>query len=500
MAQDISGTHLLANWQSAAHVIVRKVYIQWDGTNWVDETARQVGTVLIRHSLLDSTLSLPLIGEAQQSTASLVMDNGDGRFSSQVAGSMAQTYYPNGVYRVPIRIDAGLYDATNGAEVLRQFTGYIEDASPVERNHANQVNLSCVDMSLEINQDKLESTLYTNKRADEWIDLITTGHYSGSTSFDMGAFTVPYCWIDKENLFRECGLVAASEKGLVFVSKEGVLTFWRATALVEHADSIASQVTLTRGKCTDISGSSSWRNLYGEINVPYEPHVPGLIDTIYEAQEPIEVEPNGTAIHVAELRWPAVSIEVPIASVDYAAVSGGTTDMNDYITIEYAWYAQRAQVTFTNTSSQRVYILDFQLRGVPLIGEGSQVVSTLAESSAPLYEIAKDYTVASNPYRQTKEQADYVANTLRDWLQYPRRLWSYEMPLCPWIELGDRVTVQDAVHGLDEDMFVMSISESIAGTSQMMTLGLLPAANLYAYDSFLIIGTDAYASAERIYY
>ena len=500
MAQSISGTNLLTNWQASYQVLSRTVEIKWDGSNWTDETSRVIGSIAIKHSLLDNSLNLAIMGAAEQSTASVSFDNSDGRFSVRKSGSIANTYYPNGVYRVPIRIYAGLYDTTNGDEELVQFFGYIENITDSERVGQNSALASCIDLRAEIDQNKHTTTLYENKRPDEWIYSLAFGRYSGSIVRDQGVFTIPACWTDKENIWSEVGSTAESERGVVYINKDGTLTFRRATFLVEQADSVSSQATLTRGRLTNLSGKGDWRNTYGEIEVSYEPRTRGLLDTIYEAQEPIEVEPNDSVEHIAELRWPTVSVETPIAGVDYDAVNGGTSDMSSSISISYSWYAERASVTFTNSSSQRVYILNFQLRGIPLIGEGAQSVDTAAESPAPMYNVSKSYTARKNPYRQTREQAEYVAYTLRDLLQYPRELWSFSGPLCPWLELGDRITVQSANQGLNEDMYVMSLSESLGSSSQMMDLVLLPVSNVYAESSFFIIGSDTYGGSDKVYY
>lgn len=501
MAQSVSGTNLTANWQAADQHVVSKVELYWgEPTGWVDETARCVGVMVVRHSLLDASLSLPSMSGGLSSTATLSLDNADGRFSPDVSGSMANTYYPQGIYRLPIRISAGLWDSTNGPECLRQFTGYVESAPVSERNGESVVQFTCRDLSLELEQDKRFTTLYTDKRPDEWIQLLVTGHYSGGTELQGGVFTIPYCWLDDDNVWQDLADIASSEAGMVLIDKSGVLCFWRATALLERADSLASVATLSRGRCWTLGSSLTWRNLYGSVRVPYEPREPGQIDVLYAAQDTLEVAPNDELVHVAELRWPTDSIEAPVATVDYHALSGGYRDMRDDLSVSCEWYASKAQVTFTNTSNERMYIMGFQLRGVPLLGEGAQIAEATAESSAPLYDIGKDYLAATNPYRQTEEQAQYVADVLRDRLQYPRTLWRYEGPLCPWLELGDRVTLVNSAHGLNDDMYVMQIDQSVSHSTQDMTLTLLPADSLYAQSAQFLIGTDSYGGSAKVGY
>jgi hypothetical protein len=103
-----------------------------------------------------------------------------------------------------------------------------------------------------------------------------------------------------------------------------------------------------------------------------------------------------------------------------------------------------------------------------------------------------------NPYVQTQEQVERTAGFLRDWLQRPRRIYSWTGPACPWLEPLDRVTLSHNVMtpnpGTDVDCYVLNIGMTYSsGNLWRQDLLLLPCENLYAYDDYFILGESVYA-------
>lgn len=502
MAQPIAGTGLAAAFASSFRTPKRRVLIRWDGVNWVDETSR-VLSLSIDHALLGPE-GLPEISRGVPSSAEIVLDNRDGRYSVKKVGSQANTYYPNGIYRVPVHINMGY-----GVDVLRQFTGEVVDAPGSETRGARRVTFQCVDESYALQQMKPITGVVVDQRVDQFMATLLAGAQAedalfaaaATSALDRGLAVVPYLWADDENLWEQLGRLAQSEAGLLHVSKEGEVRFWRQTAFLERAHSTTSQVTLTRGAAGELSESTSWRNAYTKVIVEGNPWVPGPVTQVYEAQAEIVVAPGETVTHHARLRHLTQAIIAPAAGTDYTAVSAGGLDLSASITVAITAYAQQAKVQFTNAhASQSVYVLGLCLRGEPLIGEGDDKQEY--EATAGVIPGEKVYTVSGNHFVQTPVQMALAGSRLRDLLQRPRRTYAWRGPLCPWLELGDLVTVVDAEHGLNEGMLVMGLTIESDVTRQEMLVTLMPVTNLYPYTGYFVWGTSAYADAasHRSYY
>jgi hypothetical protein len=505
VAQDTTGTSLVTSYASPSRVAARRVEVQWDGANWTDETSR-VQTLAIRHEMLNSALGLPMLGQGLASDASVVLDNRDGRYSATLAGSVAQVNRPDGIYRVPVRISLGY-----SGEMLRQFTGEIVSAPGGETPGRRTVTLQCQDYSFALQQIKHVTTVSANQRADQFIGTLLDAADAADALFaaattralDKAICAIPYVWSDDENLWEQLGLLAASEAGLIHFSKDAELRFWRQTAFLERADSTTSQVTLARSGAVELANDASWRNAYTKVEVESNPWLRGPITNLYEAEAELIVEPGQTITHWARLRYVAAEIIEPVSGVDYNAVSSGMMDLSGDLTVTLTAYAQQAKIELTNANaSQAVYVLDLVLRGYPLIGEQAdkdEYEQTLAPAKVPGEKV---YAVSGNHFVQTKAQVALLGSRLRDLLQRPRRLYAWTGAHCPWIELGDRVTLQDSATGVNEAMLVMGLEIGVGLTHQTMTLTLLPVANLYPHGDYFVWGTSAYADADsdRAYY
>lgn len=505
MAQSTAGTNLVANYASPSRVAAQSVLVQWDGANWTNETGR-VQTLSIRHEILNSAIGLPLLGQGLPSEALLTMNNRDGRYSASLAGSVANTYRPNGIYRVPIRIALGY-----SGETLRQFTGEIVAAPGSETVGRRTVQFRCSDASYALQQLKHSSTVATDQRVDEVMTTLLDAAGTADALFaahttralDKGLAVLPFAWTDDENLWTELGLLAASEAGLIHFSKEGQFRFWRQTAFLERAHSTASQVSLARSRCTALADDLSWLNAYTKVTVEASPWQRGALTEVYRAQAEIIIEPGQTVTHRARFSHPVTGIAPLADGTDYRAVTAGMSDLSSALTVGITAYAQQATITLTNTSAtQAMYVLGLTVRGYPLEGRGDDKEEYLATLSPAQVPGEKGYTTPGNAYVQTRLQVELLGTRLRDLLQRPRRLLGWDGPLCPWLELGDRVTLVDAVHGFNEDCLVLNMTISAGPGRLDMALTLLPVANLYPQTTYFRWGTSAYANSgsARSYY
>jgi len=477
-------------WSDSHNTPCSKIEVQWDGTNWTDETSRCTRWS-INVSLRDSRTGLPMLGAVHPGTATVVMDNSDNRFSPDNASSPIHSDISDGIYRVPIRISADYGTATT-----RQFTGQIETPSESETPTGREVSFSCVDDSLDMLEYEYTTALYRDKRVDEFMATLLAEAGVTSTSLDKGFASVPYLWMNTDNIAYELSRLAQSELGMVFFAKDGTYTFWRMTAFLENARSTSSQATLTTGTLFRLSDAIAWRDAYTGVRVTMAPLTLGELVDVYVSNEDILIAPGDTVTQDVQYRWPVRSIVTPEAGVDYEALSSGCRDLSGDLVVDVTSYAQRASVSFTNNASLSMYVTGFKLRGKPLLSEASeerQYDTTLSPAKVPGTKV---YDLRGNPYLQTRAQMERAGQFLRDRLERPRRLWQWRGVCNPDLCIGDRVTVQDSDMGINADAYVLGIQQEYRSSAvYTMTLELLPVANLFAEPSYFILGTSSYADS-----
>jgi len=500
MAQDLTGLHLATTWTAAGTRPTAKLEVCWDGATWTDESSRLL--LFEAGAMLHTGKGLPFLGENRGGTLELTLDNYDGRYSRRNASSPIHASIANGLRGFGVRLEAGYYYGAT-PERLRQFTGYIDYPGEAESPAQNRVALNCLDMSFVMQEQKLKTPMYQNYRTDQVLAaFLVEASYAGAYAFDRGMTVIPWAWADAESAWAQCQLVARSEGGVFYASKEGVLCFERFTHWLEDADSTVSQLALVRNRVTGLSAQQSWHDCYSGVRAGWVPRAVGPEMALYEAHEAIAVRPGQTVTHEAKFRYPAQTATPPTAAAgDFQAVSAGMRDLSANLTVSTTIYGGAAEVEFTNTSaSQTIYVLDFRIRGLPLLAEEAQ---TVEENSTLGIVENKVFDAPTNDFVQSEEQARLQAAFLRDRLQRPREILTWSGPCAPWLELGDRVTVTSAPQGISNlACYIIGMRQSWAEKSlYAMTLELLPAADLFALasGSYFQLGVSSWADANSDY-
>lgn len=499
MAQSIAGTHLATTWAAPARVVAPLVEVCWDGASWTDETSR-VLDLHIEAALYNPATGLPGLGGGRPATMTLTLDNADDRYSPDNASSPLHAHIADGIYRVPIRVSLG-YAYSGTPERLRQFTGYIESPLAAMQAGAKTVQLACTDNALPLMQHKHSTALYQDQRADQLIAALLAAGGIGGAVLDAGMSVIPWAWLDDENLWSELQQLAQADGGVLYFDELGTCRYERATHWLEGTDHTTAQATLDCGNAWQMEDTLSWRDCYTGVIVERAPRYLAPLTDLYTALDVIEVPPGGSITEVCRLRYPAYSVVAPAAGTDYQAVNAGMAGMTSYLTITMTPYCQRAELTFANSHTvQAMYVLNFRLRGVPLLGDEAQEIEE--HSALGIVPGSKIYPLRGNPYVQTEEQARRLAGALRDRLERPRRLLGWAGPACPWLQLGDRVRVVNAGAGIDAEGYILGKSQSYqAGDMWEMRLVILPAANLFPHAPYFRLGVSEWADpSDAAYY
>ena len=511
MAQSTAGTNLATNWDDARVVPACRVYFDWnmDG-DWGDvneNISSYVRGVTITHRLLDDAFGLPVLGGGRPSTATITLLNRAHYFSpEQTSTGLAATFTSvsnRKAYRVPVKIEMGYYDPINGNELLRQFTGQVESAVPREGPGRREMVYTCKGLDGLIERH----TLSTDVQQDTAIDTIIGAHLTtaGITSQDLDkALTVlPYEWMDDDNLLSHLQNLAAADGGWLYWSKEGQARYERATHWLEGVAHLTAVATLTGAIATAQSHQTIWRNVYKSVVVRYARTAPGPLETVYESPEPIEIAPGATETVTCRFSKPITALVAPVEGDDYQPATPTGTDMAASCALTITNDAMQADLEFVNSHSYlSILIRGLTLRGYTLTTSEAQQVrkaSTLTGGSE-LIDGEREFRMADNPWIMRREQAEFVASRMLNLLERPREIITWRGRLCPFLELGDRVTAQNTAQGLNEDCYVVGMKLTY-GRSARMELELLPVANVTPHTGYFIIGTSNYSeTSDEVYH
>ena len=181
-------------------------------------------------------------------------------------------------------------------------------------------------------------------------------------------------------------------------------------------------------------------------------------------------------------------------------VSGGGVSLSDKVSLD-VWdkHAQRARLVFKNTGYQTAFIPKMQLRGLALVGGPQEQIDV--DIVIPLVPENKP-TISGNPYIQTKGQAQLIATTQAYRLSYPRLVHKFSgAPALPWLQLGDRITVDVQDHAgtnpvtTARDAIVTALAFSWQPEGGfLMNVEAADVAGLFEYTDYHVLGTDNYGS------
>lgn len=508
MAQPKTG--VATYWDHEHRATRAKVEVKWDGSTWTDETA-YVLDLETATGIYDSVTDLPTMGAGQAGQAVITLSNASERFSPANTSGALYSYLRYGFQRVPVRVSMSVNGS--GGTFLPQFTGLIDSAQEWHTGEGESdkgVRLECLDPSAGMQQYKVSTALYQDIPIDDFMGTLLAEAGVTPTDLDASVNVLQYAWADDENVWQECQDLALADGGQFYFDAGGTATFRRMTAWLERSDSTTNQATFTVSDYWSLDLRQNWTDAYTGVTAEYSTRGPSDCIYMYEARDPIEIEAGGTYVFRAQYRYPALEIAAPVSIYDWSAITAAGEDLADDLDIWLESYAQQSIVTMVNANTRhRMYVLNFKIRGIPLVGDESHEVAQDADGSVLTNywrragADTKRWHIRGNPYMQTKAQAARMAGYMRDRLQYPRQLLRFRAPACPYLEIGDRVLVTDTTTGLSAACYVLAIRQTYtAGDVYEGEYTVLPVSNVFGYSSYFIVGTSTYSdsTSARLFY
>lgn len=438
-----------------------KILFRWDGTNWVDET-QYLDSVRGTYEYFppnESYQSSKLI--IQQATA--ILENRNHRFSPWHPSSVLYPYRAQaGAYHKKCRVQVRI----NGGTWTDVFVGYVK--APNDNYGRGQVSFTIWDAG-EIMRDKystemlvgyLEHDLVTHylqlAGAVDGVDFFSPA-YGGSATIDYSASRVPHSWLDDEPVWDELADVAQATGARLYVDQAGIIHYkkgWQWAVLANASPEVISEL-----HAKDFEFTYDDKAFYGDIVVGFTQRYPSTSDEeLWVLDNAKFVAPGETEVVVARYSKPAVNVTALEPNKHYWLRSLAGQDLTlsgEYIpTIEVK--GQQTKMTLINGSATTGLILTkAKIIGQPLLGAPSEQVTAVANAA-----FNRTLEVRSNPYVQTKGQAQAIANFLAWWYSTAKlALRVRGLPGKPTRTLGSRI--QTTLDGVAFDGIVVRLQWSI---------------------------------------
>lgn len=482
-----------------ARTVVWRLYVAWDGTNYIDESAR-----LIQASGENRLTSPDQVGSGRGivDRCQLDLQNADGRYSPLNTSSPIYSYISGGgAYHRPMYLEVSINGGTN---YYRVFTGVIK--LPQERTATpNQIATVSVECR---SRDELLLGRRMSTTAVDMAAANAAGYTEGdviaawltaagiSATVDEGMFVIPWAWMDDESVLEEIWQLAAACGGRFYCDPDGVWRYEDVTHWLKSPHT-TSQETLTRDDFSDLSPVYSDSELYSTITVETSPREAGTLDKLWEPDEPVSVAPSSTKTMTARLTAPACRIDAPT----WNAATAGGNDITASVSVSVtAASVQRVELSITNShATEAAYLHPMLLTGRKLEGGPTQEetrTSGTHGSNGAFWTArgARSKALRGNAYIQTRAHAAALALYLLHRSEYPRL--TYRLRGCPGKSArrcGDRITINDtALMSTARDAFVTGITWRLTGNGFYQDLECIDAAGLYPNQAsgYFVLGTN----------
>ncbi|MEN6303010.1 MAG: hypothetical protein ABFD96_09825 [Armatimonadia bacterium] len=351
--------------------------IQWDGTNWVDETAHVVGAIAYSSGLLSGPGDLATFGltvPAAQLTVTL--DNHDGRYSVDHADSQAAV---NGIYQRKIRFSAG-YIIEGTPELVQVWIGRVQDIRGGEA--AAQVTLICYGFEYDLAQARPETIAVEAYRTDELIDMLAGVVGFTELALEPGYVAVPWYYADADACLSEMQEIAEAEGALAWVdAKDGKLKLWTWSHWLDATSTATFSSAPGAHGIEDASDQRSWRDARDIVNVTYTPRRSGQRVLVHQLTEAIVIPPSGSTQQRFRFRQPLAKFDSYVSR----ATTGGGRNMDAWLEVGATTPVSATTwvTTLSNDNPDEALVLrQWDVYGYPI--EGLPAKEQQLEADAPL--------------------------------------------------------------------------------------------------------------------
>lgn len=425
------------------------LYIKWapEDNDYTDETSRLLYADG-RFNLVDPAGRISG-GRGMVAQATLVLDNHDGRFSVDYAGSpLASKLSTWRFHMAPGYLKVSTDGGATYDNVISFLISHPEETIARYDEHP-VVAWTCYDRSYWLMQNlyntELLSTWWDND-ADRWwqyredeiiAEILTRAGLVDGTDFvsqdwhrrypamlatlEPGMTPISWFWLENESPWDELQRLSGACLGYFFhtpgspSSPQGWMRYWNMAHWL-NALAGSPNLTLYAGNTADVAAKWEPNELYSRVTVTVTPRVPGSIREIWKSPVLPYLRPGATEHIVANFTSPAYQVYSLRATTDYFAAS--TTGVNLTSSIQVLNWQQSAQrVEFdlrNNHATRSAQFYKLQLRGRSL--ESIDEYEAEAESDLTYWVAGlrppRVREVTGNAYIQHQTHGDTIAQVL----------------------------------------------------------------------------------------
>jgi hypothetical protein len=406
----------------ATRFVKAHLYVDWSrADSYVDETDRLVSASgNWRRNNPEDSITSPR-GIVAQATITLI--NHDQRFSTlNEDGALYASIGNGGYYQVPMYITV----EENLTEV-RIFTGIIKGPRETggSTESIGQITFDCRGREELLLQKKLSTTQANVAGYNaaglseagvilEWLTLSSID--TADFVHDAGKFIIEWAWLDNESPLEDIWQLAAAGGGAFYTNPAGKFVY----------ESMSNWLPALAGASYEEFTDDDYKRgtirinddeLYKTIIVEVASRTVASSAVLWDSPEQVILRPATTTTIVANFQQPIYALE----AILYDPSSVGGWPMGAYVTLDgWVAYAQRMEMTFTNTSTGHATLLrNFQVLGKALTGGPSNEVTLDATASFWTDRAGRTRTL-SNQYVQTQAHGEALCAFLRARHQLPR--------------------------------------------------------------------------------
>lgn len=492
--------------------VIWRLYVAWDMTNYIDESARLIeATGEMQLAPIEEAITG---GRGIVDSMTLNLSNHDNRYSPLYTSSPLFSYLQNAnAYHAPCYLEISI---DSGSNYYRIFTGVIKlpkITSPTMQA-TGTVEIECrsrdellLQRRLSTPQSDFVASAGYNERQIINLWLTQAGVSGSDMLLDAGLFSIAFAWMDDESVLEELWNVAAACGGRFYANPDGKFVYENAAHWLTSPRSTASQETLNEASYDTIVPAYADGELYDVVTVESSARYIAPRDVLWEPDEDVVVPANASKKVTARLRQAAWNID----SISYTAVTAGGTNINSSVSISSVQYAQRVELTITNShATHAAYLRPLRITGQSIDGAPSAEESrnsTDHGSNAAFFASrgSRTKSVRAGVYVQSKAHAGAVANFLLRRYEIPRLNYSITNAVGnPQRRLGDRITLYDTrIANGAKDAILTSNRWSLSSGGFNQDLELMDAGQLYPYHpspGYAVIGSDVMGSSKKVFF
>lgn len=481
-----------------------RVEFQWDGSSWYNET----GNLISINGALETVPPNETYHGGRQviQQATIVLANKDRRYSARNTSGPLYPYLQNNkIYRKKCRIDFWLDGSWQTV-----FIGYVKRV-PKESPSTNQVTINIWDTG-EVSRQKVSTPILRDWHEHEIVaHFLTLAGLSDGVDFvsqtyaaahgvpatiDYSSSKVAYAWLDDEAVWDELINLATASGSKIYAGRDGRVYYqanWRWSAPYSGG-------TITASMYKEYDEQIDDKGFYDQVIVGYAPRVPGEQDMeLWTLAQNRQIAPGKSEEVEARLRYPAISIVPPTLGGEkgYYLRSLSGEDLSGSCTVSTPqYYGQQVRLKVTNNSNKTVVLGNLKIRGIPLIGQPSE--QTRADIGEIRYN--RPLEIRENLYLQSKIQADGVKEFLKWWYASLKTVYTLKgLRGDPSRRLMQRITIETPYGNYPAIIIRIGWSIQVGRNRIAYAEDITAIEDVFASDSYFILGTDALGSNKKLW-